>query len=75
MIFKPTALGNHKLDDEILAEDKKKCLKVGPCGLGKKAMYLNSFYFSRRYYVPYIDIQRCFKRVAMSKGGFTGKRS
>ena len=73
MIFKPTALGNHKLDDENLAEDKKKCLKVGPCGLGKKAMYLNSFYFSRRYYIPYIDIQRCFKRVAMSKGGYTGK--
>ena len=73
MIFKPTALGNHKLDDENLAEDKKKCLKVGPCGLGKRAMYLNSFDISCRFYVPYIDVQRAFKRVAMSKGGYTGK--
>ncbi len=73
MIFIPRALGNHTLDHDDLVEDKKKCLRVGPCGLGKKAMYLNSFYIDRRFYIPYIDIQRAFKRVAMSKGGYTGK--
>ncbi|MBR2068096.1 MAG: hypothetical protein IJ875_07580 [Solobacterium sp.] len=73
MIFVPRALGNHTLNREDLEKDKKKCLKVGPCGLGKKAMYLNSFYIDRQYYIPYVDVQRCFKRVAMSKGGYTGK--
>lgn len=73
MIFIPRGLGKHTLDKEDLVEDKKKCLRVGPCGLGKKAMYLNSFYFSRRFYIPYIDVQRAFKRIAMSKGGYTGK--
>jgi hypothetical protein len=34
---------------------------------------VNSFYLDRRYYVRYSEIRRCFKRVAMSKGGFTGK--
>ena len=39
----------------------------------KKALYLNSFYIDRRYYLPYGSISRVFKRVAMSSGGFTGK--
>ena len=43
------------------------------CGVGKKALYLNSFYIDRRYYLPYGSITRVFKRVAMSSGGFTGK--
>ena len=41
--------------------------------MGKKALYLNSFYIDRRYYLPYTSITRVFKRVAMSAGGFTGK--
>ena len=67
------ALGQKTLDPEILKKDKKGCLRVGPCGLGDKAMYLNSFYIDRQYYVCYEDVQRVFKRVAMSKGGFSGK--
>ena len=54
-------------------QDKKACRKIGPCGVGKKALYLNSFYIDRRYYLPYGSISRVFKRVAMSSGGFTGK--
>ena len=41
--------------------------------MGKKALYLNSFYIDRRYYLPYGSITRVFKRVAMSSGGFSGK--
>ena len=67
------ALGHTTLDSEILKKDKKGCLKIGPCGLGDKAMYLNSFYIDRQYYICYQDVQRVFKRVAMTKGGFTGK--
>lgn len=73
MIFKPAPLGFARLDPNALAEDKKNCKKIGPCGLGEKAIYLNSFYIDRRYYLPYSSITRVFKRVAMSKGGFSGK--
>ena len=73
MIFKPAQLGMAKLDQQELVEDKKSCKKIGPCGVGKKALYLNSFYIDRRYYLPYGSITRAFKRVAMSQGGFTGK--
>ena len=73
MIFKPAQLGLAKLDAAELEADKKVCRKIGPCGVGKKALYLNSFYIDRRYYLPYSSITRVFKRVAMSSGGFTGK--
>ena len=73
MIFRPAQLGMAKLDRLELEQDKKACRKIGPCGVGKKALYLNSFYIDRRYYLPYGSICRVFKRVAMSSGGFTGK--
>ena len=73
MIFRPAQLGMAKLDRLELEQDKKACRKIGPCGVGKKALYLNSFYIARRYYLPYGSISRVFKRVAMSSGGFTGK--
>ena len=73
MIFRPAQLGMAKLDRLELEQDKKACRKIGPCGVGKKALYLNSFYIDRRYYLPYGSISRVFKRVAMSSGGFTSK--
>ena len=73
MIFRPAQLGMAKLDRLELEQDKKACRKIGPCGVGKKALYLNSYYIDRRYYLPYGSISRVFKRVAMSSGGFTGK--
>ena len=73
MLFKPAQLGLARLDSAELEADRKACKKIGPCGVGKKALYLNSFYIDRRYYLPYGSITRVFKRVAMSSGGFTGK--
>ncbi|WP_347559672.1 ATPase P [Clostridium sp. AM58-1XD] len=73
MIFKPRQLGAGSLPDNELVQDKKACRKFGPCGVGKKALYLNSFYIDRQYYIPIPSVTRVFKRVAMSKGGFTGK--
>lgn len=66
-------LGKETLTPNDLKMDKSACRKYGPCGTGEKALYLNSFYLDRRYYIPFSCIQRVFKRVAMSKGGFTGK--
>ena len=73
MLFKPRKLGSASLSREELERDKKACRKIGPCGLGEKALYVNSFYISRHYYVPLSSVTRVFKRIAMTRGGFTGK--
>lgn len=73
MIFAPVAIAEHKMTVEDLRSDIKNCVRTGPCGIGEKAVYLNSFFIDRRYYVMWQDIRRVFKRVAMSRGGFTGK--
>ena len=72
-MFKPHRLGEISIPDDELLIDKKNCRKIGPCGIGEKALYLNSFYIDRIYYIPIRSVRRIFKRVAMSKGGFTGK--
>lgn len=72
-MIRPKRLGETLLPDTELAEDSKACKRFGPCGVGEKAIYLNSFYIDRRYYVPMQSVTRIFKRIAMSKGGFTGK--
>ncbi len=73
MIFAPVPIGKRTLSPDSLSRDRKNCRKIGPCALGREAMYLNSFFIDRRYYVVYAEVRRVFKRVAMSKGGFTGK--
>ncbi len=73
MLLRPQCIGKQSLSDDVLAEDKKHCQKIGPCGIGKQAVYLNSFFIERRYYVVWGDVRRLFKRVALSKGGFSGK--
>lgn len=73
MILKPKQLGREGLDSEALAADKRACRRFGPCGVGDKALYLNSFYIDRCLYLPLSSVRRVFKRVAMSKGGFTGR--
>mgnify|MGYP002748281940 CR=1 FL=1 len=72
-MLKPYSLSAGRIDDAALAEDKKTCRKIGPCGIGRHALYLNSFFVDRRYYVPLSMVTRVYKRVAMSKGGFSGK--
>ncbi len=73
MILKPKQLSREGLSQEALAADKKGCKRFGPCGVGKQALYLNSFYIDRCFYVTLSSVRRVFKRVAMSKGGFTGR--
>ncbi len=73
LFFKPAQLGDIGLDDGILKKDKKNCIEFGPCGVGQQALYLNSFFLDRRFYIPASNIQRAYKRVALSKGAYTGK--
>ena len=66
MLFKPAQLGLARLDSAELEADRKACKKIGPCGVGKKALYLNSFYIDRRYYLPYTSITRvCLKSLLL----------
>ncbi|MDD3261378.1 MAG: ATPase P, partial [Oscillospiraceae bacterium] len=44
-----------------------------PCGVGQKALYLSSMFLSRRFYVPISAVKRVYKKIAMSKGGFSGQ--
>lgn len=73
MIFAPVRLGETSLNAEAVAADKKSCKRFGPCGVGKEALFLNSYFIDRRYYVSFSSVRRVFKRVAMSQGGFSGK--
>lgn len=73
MLFKPKRLGVTDIPEQTLSADKKSCKRFGPCGIGEEALYLNSFYLDRRFYVPIASVRRVFKRIAMSKGGFTGR--
>ncbi|MFA9375806.1 MAG: hypothetical protein ACERKZ_03520 [Lachnotalea sp.] len=68
MIIPPKKLGSNSLPFQDIKIDKKTCAKYGPAGIGTKAVYLNSFYFERCYYIPLTDVKRAFKRVAIAKG-------
>lgn len=73
MYFAPKCIGNIALKPDELRKDREKCLRVGPCGIGRKAIYLGSLFIDCRYYVSFDDVRRVYKRVAMSKGGYSGK--
>ena len=73
MFFAPSPIGKKTLDEEKLKTDKQSCRKFGPCGVGKEALYLGGRFIDRRYYIPWKEVKRVFKRVAMSAGGFSGK--
>ena len=73
MIIKPIPLGHETLNRARMLEDRKNCMRFGSCGVGKHALYLGSFFLNCRYYLPYSAVTRVFKRVAMSKGGFSHK--
>ena len=73
MILNPVQLGREALERDVLVRDRKACKRFGPCGVGERALYLGGFSLSCWYYLPYSEITRVFKRVAMSKGGFSHK--
>lgn len=73
MSFLTKPLGVKTLPEDTLGIDKKNCRRFGPCGIGDRALYLNGRYIDRRYYLAWSDVSRLYKRVAMSKGGYTGK--
>lgn len=73
MLFLPKPLSMRTLPEALLREDVKGAHKAGRCAVGSYAIYLSSYLFDNRFYIPYAAIERVFKRVAMSKGGFSGR--
>ena len=72
MIFKPRPLSRTMLDDASLVRDKQHCRRIGPCGVGRRALYLNSYFIDRHYYVPFSAITRAFKFIEEGTGGVRG---
>ena len=73
MFITPNPIGTKTLPRETLEKDRSESFKAGPCAVGREALYLGGRFFDRRYYICWKDVGRVFKRVAMSKGGYTGK--
>lgn len=73
MIFTPSPLGSRTLAPDVLKADRKQSRKFGSCGVGQEALYLGTIYIDRCFYIPWREVKRVFKRVALSKGAYTGK--
>ena len=70
MIFAPKPIGAGRLEPAALKADRKACERIGPCGLGDRALYLGGLLFERSWYVPLADLERAYKRVIVGSGGF-----
>ena len=73
MILTPSPIGSRTLTPEVLKADRKLSRKFGPCGVGKEALYMGTSYIDRCFYIPWKEVKRVFKRVAMSQGAYTGR--
>ena len=73
MLFPPKPLSSVTFSQEELKTDKSTWLKFGQCALGKRALYVGTYYLSNRYYIPLVRVKRVFKRLAVSKGFYEGK--
>lgn len=73
MLFAPVPLCSSLPDQDTLKADHRNCRRFGPCGVGKEALYIGGRFIDRRFYIPWKDVRCVFKRVAMSRNGFTGK--
>ena len=73
MMLYTAPLGEQTLPRNVLEKDRRECRKIGPCGLGREALYVGSRFLSRIWYIRWREVRRVFKRVAMSAGGYTGR--
>lgn len=65
-------LSDARLSGDDLKADMKTVTKYEDCGLGRKALYLKNL-FPRMCYIPYQNVERIFKRLAVSKGYYEGR--
>lgn len=62
-----------ELSPEELHREKKSMKRIGRMGVGERAVFLSTMLMDRSRYVLFTDMNRIFKQVAMSKGGFSGR--
>ena len=73
MILAPRPAGKGTFPADVLENDVRTCQRAGSCGIGRKALYIGGKFLDRHYYLPWPEVRRVFKRVAMSEGGYSGK--
>jgi len=73
MLIAPIALSEKTLSRQELSLDKSDAERYGNCALGKKALYLGYWVFDRSRYIPLMQIERVYKRLAVSKGYYEGR--
>lgn len=64
----PKPLGSKTLDEQVVRKDRKQAERFDQWGLGSKAIYVNSKWRPRAYYIPYESVTHVFRRVAVSPG-------
>ena len=72
MILSPRPYTSSALSETMLNEDRR-VMKSVRVSAGCHALYFKRFPLSRTRYVPYDNIERVYKRIAMTKGGFSGR--
>ena len=72
-LFRPSPISSFVLPADVLKKDAASAMHFGPAGVGERAVYLGSFLRERSRYIPYDAVSRIYKRVAMTRGGFSGR--
>ncbi len=64
----PKPLGKTVLEAKEVTADRKKSGTYDQCGVGKLAVYVPSRFMPRKHYIAFGDLERVFRRVAVSPG-------
>ena len=72
MLLFPKALSSETIPMEVLRPDRKAAKTFEEGALGKKALYISNINFYRTTYIPLRRVERVYKRLAVSKGYYTG---
>jgi len=74
MLFTPKPLGKGSLPVDAVKIDVEKAEKFGQCAVSDEAIYLGNVIRANSRYVLVSDVERVFKRLAVTKGFFDGSR-
>ena len=70
MYFAPKPITKATMEESELRRDKTGARRYDDCGLGEKALYLGAWGMSCMRYLPLTQIERVYKRLAVSRGFF-----
>jgi len=70
MLFNPKPLGKGTLSSEEVKSDLSKAVNFGQCAVSDKVIYIGNIVRANSRYIPVSDVERVFKRLAVTKGFF-----